>query len=424
MTVFIETYGCQMNQSESFSLRSLLEDEGHKIVDCSDDADVIIINTCVVRKHAEDKIWSRLGSIPKEKKVFVTGCMAEQEKEELKRRFSVVKGVFGPQHLLELPVYINKIEECVKTGESDYKFPPAAIEKDNPFKGSITISHGCSNFCSYCVVPFVRGKERSRKSSEIISEIKRLKDNGVTDILLLGQNVNSYGKDIGDITFAELLYKINEIDGIKRIRFMTSHPKDFDDSLIEAVHYLPKVEKRVHLPIQSGSDRILELMNRKYTLSQYIKLIEKIRLFNDDISVSTDILCGFPGETEEDHLATLKAMEEIRFDEAYMFAYSKRKNTAVYNLPDEPDEKTRKRRLKEVISLQQKITSLSLKKLIGIKTEFLVEDISARNKNEWFGRTKAGRIAILPDFQNIKPGLYILCKVESVKGNSLFLKKE
>jgi len=417
---YIETYGCQMNFALSDQLTKELEKIGMKEVYKPEIADLIIVNACSVRKHAEDKVFNRiniLNSLKKKNKnlkIIVTGCFAQNQKEKIKADF-----VLGTYKISEIPKIItNGKEKYINTDFDQYKFLKPVRNRELPFQAYIDITVGCNNFCSYCIVPYLRGPQISRRSKEIIEDAKRLADEGVVELFLLGQNVNSYGKDNNEIGFAELLYKIHNIDGIKRIKFLTSHPKDFNDEIIDAVCNLEKVSKWFHLPIQSGSDRILKLMNRKYTVEHYLRIIEKIKSYKIDFAISTDFLVGFPSETEEDFLKTIEIAEKIKFDEAFMFKYSDRNYTASYSFENKISEEVKNERLKTLIEIQNRIEKENIKKHIGKERNILIEMISKRNSEQILGRDELNRTVILKN-ENLKIGNFYKAKIVDYKGITL-----
>lgn len=420
--VFLETYGCQMNRNEADALAELLRRRGHGLVDHPGRAEVVVLTGCVVRQHAENRAVSRIAELGRHRglKVLVTGCLAEEAADTLLRRFPHVAGVFAPGHLDRLVETLESLDTADRPHLplGTYAFPKAAVDPSAPWQASLTVIHGCSNFCSYCVVPFVRGPEISRPSQDILDEARRLADSGVVDLLLLGQNINAYGRDSGDIPFPELLRRLDAIPGLRRIRFLTSHPKDFGPDLVDAVLGLPKVEKKVHLPLQSGSDRILRLMNRRYTLADYLRIVERLRS-RPDLCLTTDLIAGFPGETEEDHRLTLEAMRTVRFDEAYMFAYSPRRRTAAASLPGLLPLAERRRRLAEIQALQRTHTLERLASLAGRTCEALLERPSRKDPSEWSGRTETGRTIVVSLLASPTAGSVMACRITGFRGITL-----
>lgn len=355
-----------MNVYDSEIMAGLLLVKGYEIAEDMNEADIILLNTCSIRKKAEDKVYSQLGVLKKLKEknpdliLGVGGCMAQREGKEIFKRVSSVDLIFGTQQICNLPTILNKVMqerkkvmviEEERIGPEEVK----AYRKDKA-KAYVAIMRGCNNHCTYCVVPSARGRQRSRISKGIIREIENLAKEGYKEVTLLGQNVTAYGKDLGGIDFADLLERINEIEGIEKIRFITSHPKDMSDRLIRTLPRLSKVCEDLHLPVQSGSNRILKDMNRGYTREAYLKIIGKIRSLIPRTSVTTDIIVGFPGEREEDFVDTLSLMEEVRFASAYMFKYSSRPGTPTERMLDQIPEETKLKRLHKVIDLQRAIS--------------------------------------------------------------------
>lgn len=398
LTFCVVTFGCQMNARDSEKLTGILTEAGYKETD-SEQADFVLYNTCTVRENANERLYGRLGHLNHYKKshpetvIAVCGCMMQEpaEVENVRNKLTFVDIVFGTHNIFKLA---ELLYTHLSTGERvfDVWEDTDLIVEDLPskrkysFKSGVNIMFGCNNFCSYCIVPYVRGRERSRKPEDIISEIKALADDGVVEIMLLGQNVNSYGKNLGHpITFAQLLKQIEEIDGIKRIRFMTSHPKDLSDELIETMAESKKICRHLHLPLQSGSSRVLKAMNRHYTKEQYLDLVDRIKTAIPDISLTTDIIVGFPGETEEDFEETLDVVKKVRFDNAFTFIYSKRDGTAAAKLPQVPEDVI-KDRFNRLLSLVQKNASEVCGRDIGKVVEVLTEEADSRAEGMLTGR--------------------------------------
>ncbi|MDD5687580.1 MAG: tRNA (N6-isopentenyl adenosine(37)-C2)-methylthiotransferase MiaB [Elusimicrobia bacterium] len=339
---YVKTFGCQMNIADSDSMGKLLLGRGYLPAEKPENADIIIINTCTVRQHAEDRALSYLGETRKLKKknpklkIFIAGCVASRLKEDLKKRFSYLDGFIPANDTVKL-LQLLETSKSSNTGK---------CENLSEF---VTITLGCSNFCSYCIVPFVRGPEKSRSLDDILSDIKMLTDMGKQEITLLGQNVNSY--KFHKMDFADLLLKVEEIPEIKKIKFMTSHPKDMSNKIIDAIDDCGKVVRQIHLPVQSGSDRILKLMNRKYTVKKYMSIIEKMQKKIKDVSFTTDIIVGFPTETEKDFNDTLKLVKKVKFASAFTFKYSPRENTKAYAMEDDVPLEVKKKRLAKLNSI-------------------------------------------------------------------------
>ncbi len=356
--VFIRTFGCQMNERDSDIITGLLIREGYKPVNSHKEADVVILNTCSVRQHAEDKVWSQLG-VYKDKIVGVVGCMARNYKEKIFEKAPNVSFVVGPQDIHKIPEIIVKLSNKglyeVKIWESDGENRPDGIyhtgfhsHRDHAF---VIISEGCSNFCSYCIVPYVRGPLRHRRPFDILKEIEQSIENGITSITLLGQNVNSFQSD--GLDFTGLLNKVNLIKGLKEFTFMTSHPKDTCKELFQAIRGLDKLKKQLHLPLQSGSNKILKGMNRGYTREYFMGLVKDYRQIVKDGLISTDIIVGFPGETDEDFQLTSGLLREMRFNAAYLFKYSPRPNTAAEKVSDDVPLKVKENRHRQLLDLQK-----------------------------------------------------------------------
>ena len=370
LTFYDQTFGCQMNFKDSEKLNGILEDIGYVKAD-TEKADFVYYNTCTVRENANVRVYGRLGALKNYKKknpemvIAMCGCMMQEpeEQEKVKTTFKFVDVVFGTHNIFKLAELLyeclsgrkrvfdvwEKTDQIIEDLPSDRKFG---------FKAGVNIMFGCNNFCSYCIVPYVRGRERSRKPEDIVAEVKKLASEGVVEVMLLGQNVNSYGKNLENpISFAKLLTMVEEVEGIERIRFMTSHPKDLSDELIEVMAHSKKICKHLHLPVQSGSSRILKLMNRKYTKEHYLELVDKIKKAVPDISLTTDIIVGFPGETEEDFQETLDVVRKVRYDSAFTFIYSKRTGTPAAVMEDQVSEAEVKDRFDRLLKEVQTISA-------------------------------------------------------------------
>lgn len=422
--LFIETYGCQMNVADSEVIGSILRVAGYEVCDDINEANLILLNTCSIRDNAEQKIYGRLDQLNamrrgKQTLIGVVGCMAERVKEELITKYSV-NIVAGPDSYLTLPELIAEAELGhsamnieLSTTETYRDVIPLRICSKN-VSGYISIMRGCNNFCHYCVVPYTRGRERSRDIQSILNEANDLVAKGYKEIILLGQNVNSYrfeSESEGVITFPELLRRVAQAAPQTRIRFTTSHPKDMSDDTLRVIAEEPNVCRSIHLPVQSGSSTMLKAMNRKYTREWYIDRIEAIRRIVPDCGLSTDIIAGFCGETEEDHKQTLSLMEYCSYDAAFMFKYSERPGTfASKHLKDDIDEKEKVRRLNEIIALQQELSAKNNKNCIGKEYEVLIEGVSKRSKEQFFGRTEQNRTAVF-DRKNYKIGDFVKVRV-------------
>lgn len=401
----LDVFGCQMNERDAETIAGMLTDMGYEEVFGDDFADIIVFVTCCVRENAEEKIYGHIGALSKdcEEKgsiIVASGCMMQQPHvvEKIKKSYRNVKIVFGTHNVHMFPEllyrYLTKGKRVFEIWEKEEKIiEELPIKRSERHKAWVNIILGCNNFCTYCIVPHVRGRERSRKMEDILSEIRALAADGCKEITLLGQNVNSYGNDFGEKDlFAKLLYAIEEIDGISRVRFMTSHPKDLSDSLIDAMKNCSKVCNHLHLPFQAGSNRILKLMNRKYTREHYLALIEKIKAAVPDIALSTDIIVGFPGETEEDFEQTLDIVEKVGFDSAFMFIYSPRKGTPAAKLEQTTPSDVISRRFKRLADLQTDIATKLAKKYEGKTVEVLVDGPSKQNPEMMSGRTRDNRL--------------------------------
>ncbi|HEY8500874.1 MAG TPA: tRNA (N6-isopentenyl adenosine(37)-C2)-methylthiotransferase MiaB, partial [Clostridia bacterium] len=406
-------------------LAGMLEEMGYVKVSEGEPADIVIFETCCVRENAEEKIYGHLGMLKpptgKSKSIIaVTGCMMQQPHvvEKIRKSYRHVDIVFGTHNLHAFPELLYKRLVTGKRvfdiwdaeGETVEGAPAARADR---VKAWVNIVLGCNNFCSYCIVPYVRGRERSRRKEDIISEVEKLAELGYREITLLGQNVNSYGNDLGmKDGFASLLYALNDVRGIERIRFMTSHPKDLSDSLITAMKELPKLCEHIHLPFQSGSSRILKEMNRKYTKEHYLNLIDKVRAAIPDIAFTTDIIVGFPGETEEDFMHTLDVVEKVRFDQAFTFLYSKRAGTRAAELDSQAPEDVKKERFARLLELQNAITNEINLEYEGKSVEVLVEGKSRQNSSMYTGRTRKYKLV---NFSSDKDLTGQLVNVEIIK---------
>lgn len=431
--LFIETYGCQMNVADSEVVAAIMQTIGYEITDNIDKADAILVNTCSIRDNAEQKIVSRLqhfNAMKKKRKgliVGILGCMAERAKQDLLEN-QAVDLVAGPDAYLDLPNLIAAAEAGQKainvelsTTETYKEIIPSRIG-GNRISGFVSIMRGCNNFCSYCIVPYTRGRERSREVKSILNEIQDLYERNFKEITLLGQNVNSYAfeEEGGEVVnFAKLLKIIAERFPTMRIRFSTSHPKDMSDETLETIAAYKNICNHIHLPVQSGSSKILKSMNRKYTREWYLERIAAIRRIIPDCGISTDMFCGFHGETEEDHQETLSLMREVVFDSAFMFKYSERPGTfASKNLPDNISEEVKIERLNEIIALQTELSAESNRKDIGKTFEVLVEGFSKRSKEQLFGRTQQNKVVVF-DRGDCKIGDLVNVKVTSVTAATL-----
>ncbi len=401
----LDVFGCQMNERDAETIAGMLTDMGFEEVSKNDFADIIVFITCCVRENAEERIYGHIGALSNECEkngsfIVSCGCMMQQPHvvEKLKKSYHNVKIVFGTHNIHTFPEllhrYLTKKKRVFSVWEKEDRIvEELPIKRTERHKAWVNIIYGCNNFCSYCIVPHVRGRERSRSMADIISEIKVLAADGCKEITLLGQNVNSYGNDLGEKDlFARLLYAIEDIDGIKRVRFMTSHPKDLSDSLIDAMKNCGKVCNHLHLPVQSGSTRILEKMNRKYTKEHYLSLVGKIKEAVPDIALTTDIIVGFPGETDEDFEDTLDVVRKVGFDAAFMFIYSPRKGTPAARFEQNIPPEVISRRFKTLVDLQTSIATDLARKTEGKILEVLVDGPSKQNPDILSGRTRTNRL--------------------------------
>ena len=409
--LYIETYGCQMNVADSEVVASVMQMAGYETTDELSEADAVFLNTCSVRENAENKIYHRLMALAAERTkghrmiIGVLGCMAERVKDELMEKWHCDL-VAGPDAYLSLPDLVAQAELGHKamnielsTTETYRDVVPQRIGLGHKIGGFVSIMRGCNNFCHYCIVPYTRGRERSRDLESILNEVRDLKERGYKEITLLGQNVNSYQLTIDDgqctIGFPQLLRRVAEEAGEMRVRFTTSHPKDMSDETLRVIAEVPNVCKHIHLPVQSGSDRILKLMNRKYTREWYLDRVAAIRRIVPDCGLSTDIFVGYHSETEEDHQMSLQLMREVGYDSAFMFKYSERPGTyASKHLPDDVPEEVKIRRLNELIALQTEISAAQNKKDEGKVFEVLVEGFSKRSREQLCGRTEQNKMVV------------------------------
>ena len=430
--LYIETYGCQMNVADSEVIASVMKMAGYESQDTIEGADAVLLNTCSIRDNAEQKIVNRLESLyamSKKRKMIigVVGCMAERVKQDLIDHHHVDL-VAGPDAYLQLPELFASVEAGEKainvelsTTETYKDIIPERI-CGNHISGFVSIMRGCNNFCHYCIVPYTRGRERSRDLNSILNEVKDLQAKGFKEVTLLGQNVNSYrsiGTETEVIDFPELLRRVAETVPDMRIRFTTSHPKDMSDETLHVIADYPNICKHIHLPVQSGSNRILELMNRKYTREWYLERVAAIRRIIPDCGLTTDVFCGYHSETEDDHKLSLSLMRECEYDSAFMFKYSERPGTyASKHLPDDVPEETKIRRLNELIALQNQLSAESYKKDIGKTFEVLVEGVSKRSKSQLFGRTEQYKVVVF-DRGNHHIGDFVKVKITEASSATL-----
>ena len=424
--IYIETYGCQMNFADSEIVASLLQKEGHSVVTDIEQADYVLINTCAIRDNAEQRIRKRLRELRalqgrhKQLRIGILGCMAERLQSQLMVEEENVSFVVGPDAYRRLPAILQQVrQQGTKASETELSTTEtyADIEPvrlgSNGISAYISIMRGCQNYCAYCVVPYTRGRERSRDPETIVAEARSLFNQGYKEVTLLGQNVNSYrfSSNGREVDFPELMHRVAEISPLLRVRFATSHPKDLSDKLLEVMASHSNICKCIHLPVQSGSDRMLKLMNRHYDSAWYLDRIAAIRRYMPDCSITTDVIAGFCTETEEEHQMTLEMFRKVRYDYAYMFKFSMRPDTyAAKHLQDDIPEAEKTRRLEEIIALQGEIALENNRKEIGKTFEVLVEGESHRSKEQLFGRNSQNKVIVF-DRGDAKPGQYIMVKV-------------
>lgn len=427
-SVFIETYGCQMNFADTEVVLGILRENGYTVSPTLQEADVVLMNTCSIRENAEERIYGRLGNMKTLKQgkpglvVGVLGCMAERLRKDLLEEKKVVDLVVGPDEYRRIPEFIG----LALAGEKGIGVKLSKTEtyddiipyREDGLSAFISVMRGCDKFCTFCVVPFTRGRERSRSLSSIVTEVRMLSERGFREVTLLGQNVNSYAD--GDYDFADLLAAVAEVDRKIRVRFTTSHPQDMSDKLLYTIAAHENLCKYIHLPVQSGSNRILELMNRTYTVEHYLELMEKARRIIPSVSFSTDIISGFPTETWEDHLATLDVMSKVRYDGAYMFKYSPREGTKAYRMEDDVAEEVKSKRLQEIISLQQRISAEINESMLGRHEVLLIEGASRKSDEFLAGRTDSNKVVIIPRIDDIGEGDYVEVKIKKGTSATLF----
>jgi tRNA-2-methylthio-N6-dimethylallyladenosine synthase len=429
-TFYLETFGCQMNAHDSEKVVGTLVHEGYRQVETVEQAELVLYNTCSIRDKAEQKVFNRLSDYKKYKKqgktFGVLGCVAQQEGEKIFERAPYVSLVCGSASYRNLPSMLIQIQAGKQrvTGlddrETDECFETEFTARTNPHRGYITIIEGCDKFCAYCVVPYTRGKERSRTSESVLAEARQMADLGYTEIQLLGQNVNSYKDPAGKESFAELLAAVGEVPGIRRVRFTTSHPRDFGRDIVDAIDAVPTLCDHVHLPVQSGSTRVLDAMQRLYTRDQYMERIAWMKAAKREISITTDVIVGFPGETESDFAATLDLLDEVGYDAVFAFKYSPRPNTPSLSMEDAIPDAEKARRLEVLMSKQRDIQTTRYKKYIGTTCEVMVE---AKNeaRSQWIGRTSHNKTLnfTAPPVVQPKAGSYVPVHVTGSFPNSL-----
>ncbi len=431
-TFHIETYGCQMNFADTEIVNSILMEKGHQPVAKPEDADIIFINTCSIRDNAEQKVWNRLKyfrSLKRKNKeqditIGVLGCMAERVREQFLEKEKLVDIVVGPDAYRDIPNLLDEVEDgrkavnVILSLEETYADITPVRTTGNGILAFVSVMRGCDNMCSFCVVPFTRGRERSRDINSVLDEIKVLSDQGYKEVALLGQNVNSFNDN--GVRFAELMYKVSKVDPEMRIRFSTSHPKDFPDELLHVIAEQKNICNYIHIPVQSGNNEVLRRMRRTYTRESYLELIENMRTIIPGVGLSTDIIAGFCGETEEQHQDTLSLISEVRYDLAYLFAYSERERTLAHRkYEDDVPEEVKKRRLQEIIDTHRTYSALNNQSEIGRTHLVLVENVSKRSDQQLSGRTDTNKVVIF-DRESYNLGDYVEVVITDSTSATLF----
>jgi len=432
MKYYIETWGCQMNDHDSEVIAGFLEKSGYVPAAVEPEADLIILNTCCVREKAENKVFGKLGELKKLKAqnpgllIGVCGCMVQQPQmaQEISQKAPQVDLIFGTHNLHRLPELLAELETArdplvevwSRAGEVVEDLP---VKRTSAVRGNVNITYGCNNFCAYCIVPYVRGRERSREPSEILKEVRDLAGRGITEVMLLGQNVNSYGKGLNPpADFAGLLQEVDRIPGIRRIRYMTSHPRDFSDKLLQTIKNSAHVCRHFHLPVQAGSDKILKAMRRGYTREQYLELVHKIRQEFPGAAVTTDLIVGFPGETSADFAETMSLVQEAQFDAAYTFIYSPRRGTPAAKMADPVPLEEKKANFQRLLELVNALSLKSNQRLVGTVEEILVEGVGKANPAMVVGHTGTNKTVVFPGDESLT-GTYAKVRVEEAKTWSL-----
>lgn len=431
-TFHIETYGCQMNFADTEIVNSILMEKGHQPVAKPEDADIIFINTCSIRDNAEQKVWNRLKyfrSLKRKNKeqditIGVLGCMAERVREQFLEKEKLVDIVVGPDAYRHIPNLLDEVEDgrkavnVILSLEETYADITPVRTTGNGILAFVSVMRGCDNMCSFCVVPFTRGRERSRDINSIVDEIKILSDQGYKEVALLGQNVNSYNDN--GVRFAELMYQVSKVNPEMRVRFSTSHPKDFPDELLHVIAEQKNICNYIHIPVQSGNNEVLRRMRRTYTREAYLELIQNMRTIIPGVGLSTDIIAGFCGETEEQHHDTLSLISEVRYDLAYLFAYSERERTLAHRkYEDDVPEEVKKRRLQEIIDTHRTYSALNNQAEIGRTHLVLVENVSKRSDQQLSGRTDTNKVVIF-DRETYNPGDYVEVVITDSTSATLF----
>ena len=430
----ILTMGCQLNENDSEKIAGMLEEMGYSQIDDYKLADLVVFNTCCVRENAEERLFGKIGEIKKIKEnrdviLAIGGCMMQEKNmlDKIKKSYPFVNVVFGTHTLQNLSEDIykaiiknEKVKDVIDIDGEIYEGLP--IKRNSNYKASVTIMYGCNNFCTYCIVPYVRGRERSREPQKILEEITELAKEGYKEITLLGQNVNSYKGDTKIKNFADLLNEVCKIDGIEKVNFISPHPKDFTDDVIEAIANNDKISRIVHLPLQSGNSKVLKEMNRKYTKEQYLELVDKMKAKIPNLSLSTDIIVGFPGETDEEFEDTLDVVSKVNFEQVYMFIYSKREGTVAAKRDDQVPEEIKHKRFDKLKELYESKIDENNEKYIGTNQKILLENLSKYNENTYEGRTSSNKIVIIDKNDNYKIGDTVNVKI--TENHKWYLKGE
>ena len=428
----ITTFGCRLNENDSEKIAGITEKLGFEKTENPEDADLVIFNTCCVRENAEERLFGKLGELKKQKEekgtiIAIGGCMMQEQHvlDKIKQSYNYTDIVFGTHTLQRFEDDLKKvlkerkkIRDVINVDGEVYEDLP--IVRDNPFKASVTIMYGCNNFCTYCIVPYVRGRERSRKPDKIIEEVKELAINGYKEVTLLGQNVNSYNGGNG-YNFAKLLNDVCKIEGIEIVRFISPHPKDFTDDVIEAIKNNPKIERIIHLPLQAGSTKVLKKMNRKYTKEEYLALVQKMKEKLPDVVFSTDIIVGFPGETEEDFEDTLDVVKKVNYEQIFMFIYSRRKGTIADKMEEQIPEEVKHKRFNRLKELFDSRVSENNKKYIGTTQKILVDGTSKNNEQTLTGRTMTNKVV---NFEGSKDLVGKIINIKITEEHKWYLKGE
>ena len=434
LTYSILTFGCQLNENDSEKIAGMLEEMGYVKIDDYKKADLVVFNTCCVRENAEEKLFGKIGEIKKIKEkrdvcLAIGGCMMQEEKmlKKMKESYPFVNVIFGTHTLQNLPENIykaisknQKVKDVIDIDGEIYEDLP--IKRNSNFKASVTIMYGCNNFCTYCIVPYVRGRERSRNPEKILEEIKNLANDGYKEITLLGQNVNSYKGNEKIRNFADLLNEVCKIDGIEKVDFISPHPKDFTDDVIDVIANNKKISRIIHLPLQSGNTKVLKEMNRKYTKEQFLELAEKMKSKINGLVLSTDIIVGFPGETDEEFEDTLDVVRKVNFEQIFMFIYSKRDGTVAAKREDQVPENIKHKRFDKLKELYESKVDENNEKYIGTVQELLIESLSRYNDNTYEGRTKTNKVVIIEKSKDYKIGDVVTVKI--TENHKWYLKGE